>query len=59
FLGTSIVEMSSGFSFSYEMLFGYSAVIFTIFGLIMGILSVKVLKKYIKKYVDVDNILNF
>ena len=56
-LSNYIVELSSGFTFSYEMLFGYSAVIFTIFGLIMGIIAVKILRKPVKKLIDVDKIL--
>ena len=56
-LSNYIVELSSGFTFSYEMLFGYSAVIFTIFGLIMGIIAVKILRKPVAKLIDVDKIL--
>ena len=55
-LANYIVELSSGFAFSYEMLFGYSAVIFTIFGLIMGIIATG-LRKHVVKFIDVEKIL--
>ena len=51
-----IVEMCNGYSFSYELLSGYGAVIFTIFGLIVGIISSKYLRKRIVKHIDVENL---
>lgn len=56
-LSTAIVEMSGGFTFSYDMLSGYGALVYTIFGFIIGLISIKFLKKYVLKLVDVDNML--
>lgn len=51
----SLVEMVGGFSFSYELLFGYASIIYTVFGFIVGLVSTKYLRNYISKYIDVDN----
>ena len=56
-LSNFIVEFANGFTFSYEMLFGYPAVIFTILGLIIGIISTVYLRNSIKNTIDVENIL--
>lgn len=50
----SIIELSSGFAFSYEMLSGYAPIIFTILGAIIGIASTKYLRKSVTKYIDVE-----
>ena len=53
-LCNSIVELSAGFAFSYQMFFGYAPIIFTIFGAIIGVLSTKFLRNTVSKYIDVE-----
>ena len=49
-----IVEMSAGFSFSYQMFSGYEAIVFTIFGGIVGVISTKFFRKSVSKRIDVE-----
>ena len=49
-----IVEMSAGFSFSYQMFSGYEAIVFTIFGAIVGVISTKFFRKSVSKRIDVE-----
>ena len=53
-LSTFIVELSAGFAFSYYMLLGFGPVIFTIFGLIIGMISSALLRNKIKNTIDVE-----
>ena len=53
-LSNTIVELSAGFAFSYQMFFGYAPIIFTIFGAIIGVLSTKYLRNSVSKYIDVE-----
>ena len=55
-LSNFIVEVANGFAFSYEMLFGYPAIIFTILGLIIGIVSSKSFRKHIVNRINVENV---
>ncbi|WP_405269612.1 double zinc ribbon domain-containing protein [Methanobrevibacter sp.] len=57
-LSTLIVEFSCGYAFSYQMFSGYSAIVLTIFGAIVGVISTKYLRKHILKYLDVENTFN-
>ena len=56
-LSSFIVEMSAGSAFSYQMFGGYAAIVFTIFGAIVGVLSTKYLRNSVSKYIDVENML--
>lgn len=51
-----IVELSSGFAFSYQMFSGYAAIVFTIFGAIVGVISTKYFRKSVSNHVDVEKI---
>lgn len=51
-----IVEMSSGFAFSYQMFSGYEAIVFTIFGAIVGVLSTKYFRKSVSNHLDVEKL---
>jgi hypothetical protein len=57
-LSESIIAISNGFSYGYDMLFGYSAIVFTIVGLIIGIISSKYLRGHIKEKIDVEKLFN-
>lgn len=52
----AIVELTGGFTFSYEMFYGYAPIVFTIFGAIVGVLSTKYLRKSIMNYIDVEKL---
>ncbi|WP_405306922.1 zinc-ribbon domain-containing protein [Methanobrevibacter sp.] len=51
-----IVEMSAGFAFSYQMFSGYEAIVFTIFGAIVGVLSTKYFRKSVSNHLDVEKL---
>lgn len=55
-LSPFIVELSSGFVFSYNMFSGYAPIIFTIFGALIGIISSKALRNTVKNYIDVEKL---
>ena len=55
-LSQFIVELSSGFVFSYNMFSGYAPIIFTIFGALVGIISSKALRNTVKNYIDVEKL---
>lgn len=55
-LSTYIVELSCGFKFSYMMLYGYGSIIFTVLGLIIGMISSQLLRNSVKKLIDVEKI---
>lgn len=49
-----IVELSTGFQFTYNMFYGYAPIFFTIFGTIIGIISSKYFRNRIVKFFDVE-----
>ena len=51
-----IVELSSGFAFSYQMFSGYAAIVFTIFGAIVGVISTKYFRKSVSNHIDVEKL---
>jgi rRNA maturation endonuclease Nob1 len=51
-----IVELSSGFAFSYQMFSGYAAIVFTIFGAIVGVISTKYFRKSVSNRIDVEKL---
>lgn len=55
-LSQFIIELSSGFVFSYNMFSGYAPIIFTIFGAVIGIISSKTLRNTVKNYIDVEKL---
>ncbi len=55
-IANNIVEISNGFTFSYEMFSGYAPILLTIIGAIIGIISTKYLRTYVLKYIDVEKL---
>ena len=54
-VSNSIILVSNGFQYNYVMLFGYTPIILTIIGLIVGVLSSVYLREKISKIIDVEN----
>ena len=54
-VSNSIILVSNGFQYNYVMLFGYTPIILTIIGLIVGVLSSVYLREKISKIIDIEN----